>query len=158
MIAACSISTVGMPAGFGVRVANCLEGPLHLWNNDLPNFTEPLTSIGAAHCDSKSTGAPSRSHAYPACHREERSDVAISSPEEWSIQQRDCRASLAMTIGAKLGTREPSRCVASSCNPCCRAEPAVNYQGAITTGSISLCYATLYILLPNDISTSYRGE
>ena len=40
-------------------------------------------------------------HAYPVCHREERSDVAISLPEERPLQQRDCRAPLAMTLHAK---------------------------------------------------------
>ena len=48
-----------------------------------------------------------KSHAYPFCHREERSDVAISFPQSRSLPQRDCRASLAMTAPAKLGTRIP---------------------------------------------------
>ena len=32
--------------------------------------------------------------------------MAISLPEESPLQQRDCRAPLAMTVRAKLGTRE----------------------------------------------------
>ena len=32
--------------------------------------------------------------------------MAISSPEEWPLQQRDCHASLAMTVRAKPGTHE----------------------------------------------------
>jgi len=33
---------------------------------------------------------------YPVCHREERSDVAISLPEETPLPSRDCHAALAM--------------------------------------------------------------
>ena len=48
-------------------------------------------------------------HAYPVCHRAERSDVAISIPKQRSLPQRDCRASLAMTTRTKLGTCEQQR-------------------------------------------------
>ncbi len=44
--------------------------------------------------------------AYPVCHREERSDVAISPRGRPALLLRDCRAALAMTTRANLGTRE----------------------------------------------------
>ncbi len=39
----------------------------------------------------------SEPHAYPLCHCEERSDVAISQTEQRLLRQRDCHAALAMT-------------------------------------------------------------
>ena len=45
-------------------------------------------------------------HAYPVCHSEEHSDVAISLPQKRPMSRRDCHATLAMTAWQKLGTRE----------------------------------------------------
>ena len=48
-------------------------------------------------------------HAVSLCHLEERSDVAISFSQELYLPQPDCRASPAMTVPVKLGTRESPR-------------------------------------------------
>ena len=43
-----------------------------------------------------------QTQAYPVCHREERSDVAISLLHEQPMSRRDCRVSLAITVWQKL--------------------------------------------------------
>gem|GEM_PF-1608918 len=59
---------------------------------------DPYPILKSGHGNSGHGTVP---HPYPFCHREERSDVAISFPQQRSLPQRDCRASLAMTVQAK---------------------------------------------------------